>query len=60
MTMACGVQVCADSKLAAWNLYLVDWGYNTEDERKRASQNDRIHIINHSQFSTLLESGSGC
>ena len=53
------LQVCADSKLDQWQLDLVDWGYHTEEERTRASQNERINIITHGQFATLLESGSG-
>ena len=44
--------------LDAWQLYLVDWGYNTEDERKRANSNERISVIAHGQFASLLASGT--
>ena len=51
-------QVCKDQSLADWQLYLVDWGYNTEAERQHASENKRISVITHSQFAQLLETGA--
>ncbi len=38
-------QVCKVPELEAWQLYLVDWGYNTPDERKRAQANPRIRLL---------------
>ncbi len=32
------------------NLYLADWGYNTESERKFAQKDDRIKLLSLSQF----------
>ena len=40
-----GVKVCKDPKLEAWQLYLVDWGYNTPEERQRAQDNPRIQLL---------------
>ncbi len=28
-----------------WKLYLVDWGYNTLEERQRAEANPRIQLL---------------
>jgi hypothetical protein len=39
------MQVCKIKDLNAWQLYLVDWGYNTEEERKRAKENPRIKLL---------------
>ena len=36
--------------LEHWQLYLVDWGYNTTAERKKAVQNSRIKVVDKSQF----------
>jgi len=49
-------KVCADPSLSAWQLYLVDWGYNTEVERHAAAQNPRINVISVQQFKQLLTS----
>lgn len=38
-------KVCKIKDLNAWQLYLVDWGYNTEEERKRAKENPRIKLL---------------
>ena len=43
-------------ELDHWQLYLVDWGYNTVEERKRASSNPRIQDVNHDQMSKALVS----
>jgi hypothetical protein len=37
-------------------LYLVDWGYNTDDEKDFARSSDRIELINHQRFGELLTS----
>lgn len=47
-------QVCKDPALDNWQLYLVDWGYNTQKERARAAANPRIKVINSQQFAELL------
>ncbi|QDZ18386.1 hypothetical protein HOP50_01g08910 [Chloropicon primus] len=39
------------------NLYLVDWGFNTEQERGLASEDEKIDLITLSDFSEMLESG---
>lgn len=51
-------QVCKEPDLERWELYLVDWGYNTEAERREAHENKRIHVIANAQFGSLLASGS--
>ena len=43
-------QVCQAGELDQWHLYLVDWGYNTEQERNTAGQNERIAVVNISQL----------
>ena len=47
LTTSCtyGVQVCKEAGLSGWQLYLVDWGYNTQQERSTAAQNDRIAVV---------------
>lgn len=40
-----GLQVCKVPELEAWQLYLVDWGYNTPEERRRAEENPRIQLL---------------
>ena len=47
-------QVCTRPELDAWDLYLVDWGYNTPKERQRAAANPRIKVINVEQFGLLM------
>lgn len=47
-------KVARDPRLAGWNLYLVDWGYNTPEERARARACDRIQLIDCQQFGQLL------
>lgn len=39
------VQVCKVPELEGWQLYLVDWGYNTAEERRRAEENPRITLL---------------
>jgi phosphoglycolate phosphatase-like HAD superfamily hydrolase len=38
------------SELQTVQLFLADWGYNTEDERTVAQKDDRIHLISLEQF----------
>ncbi|KAF9595244.1 hypothetical protein IFM89_038108 [Coptis chinensis] len=38
--------------LDAWNLYLVNWGYNTQKEREEAASIPRIWLLELSDFST--------
>ena len=38
------------SDLSAVQLFLADWGYNTESERKKAEQDSRIQLISLEQF----------
>jgi hypothetical protein len=37
-----------------WNLYLVDWGYNTEEERERAKKNERIEVVGVERFREMI------
>mmetsp|Transcript_33386 Transcript_33386/g.79152 ORF Transcript_33386/g.79152 Transcript_33386/m.79152 type:complete len:375 (-) Transcript_33386:163-1287(-) len=37
-----------------WKLFLVDWGYNTEEERERARASDRIALIGPDQYAALM------
>lgn len=39
------LQVIAEDDLKAWELYLVDWGYNTAAERQAAHETGRVHVI---------------
>jgi hypothetical protein len=41
--------------MSSWQLYLVDWGYNTATERQRLEGNARIKVINKTQFAELLQ-----
>jgi hypothetical protein len=47
-------QVCKDAALSDWQLYLVDWGYNTPAERARAAANPRITVIDVAEFAALM------
>lgn len=47
-------QVAADPQTANWQLYLVDWGYNTMPERTAAAANPKITVINVDGFKRLL------
>ncbi len=48
------LQVAATPGFERWQLFLVEWGYNTVDERHRASSSDRIRVIGLSQFDELM------
>ena len=50
-------KVAKDERLAAWNLYLVDWGYNTPEERAEAAA-EGIAVINADQWGCLLATGA--
>lgn len=47
-------QVAKDPQLDGWELFLVDWGYNTPEERARASANPRIEVVDAQGFAALL------
>jgi hypothetical protein len=40
--------------LDQWRLYLVDWGYNTPEERERAAANPRIQVIGPPTFREVV------
>ncbi|KAI3437958.1 hypothetical protein D9Q98_000402 [Chlorella vulgaris] len=46
-------KVAKMSSLEQYQLFLVDWGYNTEPERQRAQACDRIQVVDIEQFSQL-------
>ena len=48
------LQVCQVKELDHWMLYLVDWGYNTKQEREQAASNPRIQVVNHQQLSQAI------
>ncbi|GAX82676.1 hypothetical protein CEUSTIGMA_g10102.t1 [Chlamydomonas eustigma] len=47
-------KVSKDPLMSSWQLYLVDWGYNTAVERQRLEGNPRIQVINKTQFAELM------
>ncbi|XP_057497161.1 uncharacterized protein LOC130781827 [Actinidia eriantha] len=47
--------VIKEPELDRWNLYLGDWGYNTEKERAEAASIPRIHLLELSDFSKKLK-----
>ena len=44
-----------DPALDAWNLYLVDWGYNVQAERDDATASDRINMVDIAQFRSVID-----
>ena len=46
-------QVSKVVELENWQLYLVDWGYNTEEERQRAAADPRITLLSKDKFLAL-------
>jgi hypothetical protein len=50
------VQVCKVKELEHWQLYLVDWGYNTEAERQQAAANPRVNLVNLEQLQNAVKS----
>ncbi|KAL3325912.1 hypothetical protein AABB24_036901 [Solanum stoloniferum] len=47
--------VIKESELDGWNLYLGDWGYNTQKEREEAAGISRIRVLELSDFSNKLK-----
>ncbi|KAL0538126.1 hypothetical protein IC582_027125 [Cucumis melo] len=47
--------VIKEPELDGWNIYLVDWGYNTQKEREEAAGIQRIQLLQLSDFSTKLK-----
>ncbi|KAK7856894.1 uncharacterized protein LOC112034895 isoform X1 [Quercus suber] len=47
--------VIKEPELEGWNLYLGDWGYNTQKEREEAATIPRIHLLELSDFSKKLK-----
>ncbi|XP_057435668.1 uncharacterized protein LOC130728270 [Lotus japonicus] len=47
--------VIKEPELDGWNLYLVDWGFNTQKEREEAAANPRIQVLGLSDFSNKLK-----
>ncbi|KAK6162309.1 hypothetical protein DH2020_002150 [Rehmannia glutinosa] len=47
--------VIKESELNKWNLYLGDWGYNTQKEREEAASISRIQLLQLSNFSRKLK-----
>lgn len=47
--------VIKEPELDKWNLYLSNWGYNTEKERAEAESISRIQVIELSTFSSKLK-----
>jgi hypothetical protein len=46
--------VCKVPELEAWQLFLVDWGYNTPEERERAAANERIKVVCVGEFREVV------
>ncbi|WRX09737.1 hypothetical protein QQP08_002224 [Theobroma cacao] len=47
--------VIKEPELDGWNLYLGDWGYNTQKEREEAASIPRIQLLQLSDFSKKLK-----
>lgn len=47
-------KVAADPALAAWQLYLVDWGYNTAAERARARAGGRVRVVSVAELAAAV------
>nr|KYP64217.1 hypothetical protein KK1_018808 [Cajanus cajan] len=47
--------VIKEPELNQWNLYLGNWGYNTQKEREEAAAIPRIHVLELSDFSKKLK-----
>eukprot|EP00262_Sarcandra_glabra_P010092 TRINITY_DN24985_c0_g1_i1.p1 TRINITY_DN24985_c0_g1~~TRINITY_DN24985_c0_g1_i1.p1 ORF type:complete len:269 (+),score=61.22 TRINITY_DN24985_c0_g1_i1:63-869(+) len=47
--------VIREPELDGWNLYLGNWGYNTQKEREEAESIPRIHLLQLSDFSKKLK-----
>lgn len=44
----------AEETRGAWRLFLVDWGYNTPEERAAAAADDRIELVGVERFAALM------
>ena len=44
-----------ESTLDAWNLYLVDWGYNVQAERDEATASERLNMVDIAQFRSVID-----
>jgi hypothetical protein len=53
LRLCCVLQVAKHDELKDWRLYLVDWGYNTEAERRAAAENGGIQVITIDEFQQL-------
>jgi hypothetical protein len=51
-------QVAADPATVDWQLFLVDWGYNTERERASARAHPRISVLDARGFAELMAGAS--
>jgi hypothetical protein len=47
-------QVTKADGAEAWQLYLVDWGYNTPAERQAAAADPRITVVDIQGFQQLM------
>ncbi|XP_058754691.1 uncharacterized protein LOC131627845 [Vicia villosa] len=47
--------VIKEPELDNWNLYLVDWGFNTQKERDEAAADPRVQLLELSDFSSKLK-----
>lgn len=47
--------VIKEPELDGWNLYLANWGYNTQKEREEAASISRIQVLELSEFSKKLK-----
>ncbi|CAI0407402.1 unnamed protein product [Linum tenue] len=47
--------VIKEPELDGWNLYLGNWGYNTQKEREEAESIPRIHLLHLSDFTKKLK-----
>lgn len=44
-----------DAGLTDYCLYLVDWGYNTDEEKQYARDSERIELIDSARFGQLVQ-----
>ncbi|GBF95946.1 hypothetical protein Rsub_08069 [Raphidocelis subcapitata] len=49
--------IAAPETAGKWDLYLVDWGYNTPDERAAAAASPNIRLIGVGEFAKLMAGG---
>jgi hypothetical protein len=48
------MQVAKEPNTSNWQLYLVDWGYNTQPERDAAAAHPKITVVDIEGFKQLL------